>query len=154
MDTTRGMYYHFAQSYGGVSVSTGPAPEAQLDPDTLENTRRLFAILEGQNPDTQQSLNEFMSFSDDIERTNLPKREDVHFVTWLIMVSKSYFPNNKNNPFQDLAISLAKSFMAKGGLKSNQFVDLFRNSPNLADLQTVLGAPQERSIKDRILGRG
>lgn len=114
--------------------------------------RRLFISAQGGNPDAQQTLNEFLKFDNNIERTNLPTREDVHLVSYLRFTSKSYYPE-KEDPFSDLAEALAESFMAKGGGKSNQFVELMKQTPSLADLQQ-LGEPPQRGLMDRILGRG
>lgn len=128
-----------------------------MDPETLDMIRRLFVILDGKDPEAQQTLNEFMRFNNDIERTNLPTRRDVHLISYLDIVGKSYYPNKHDNPFSTFAKSIAVAFMAKGGLKSNQFVDLFRNSPDLAALQTVLGVQEENKsggIMSRIFGRG
>ena len=124
-----------------------------IDPQFLEGIWRLFVALEGKDPEAQQTLNEFLKFDNNIERTNLPTRRDVHVVSFLDMVGKTYFPQMKNNPFSVLGDCIAIAFMAKGGGKSNQFVELMKQTPSLSELQT-LGDSQQRGLMDRILGRG
>lgn len=122
----------------------------QIDTDSI---RRLIVSARGGNPDAQQTLNDFIKFNNDIERTNLPKREDVQRMVYADYAGKTFYPDNDDNPFTMLASSMAIAFMAKGGGKSNQFVELMKQTPSLADLQT-LGGDQQRSFTDRLLGRG
>lgn len=122
--------------------------------ETLDDLRRLLITAEGGDPEAQQTLNAFLKFSNAIERSNLPTRRDVVLLAYLDACSKAYYPNLPDNPFGRMAHSLATSFMAKGGDKSKQFVELMKQTPTLADLQT-LGAPAEKpSFVSRILGRG
>jgi hypothetical protein len=123
-----------------------------LEVKTPEDLRRLMVIADGGDPDAQQTLNAFLRFNNIVERSNLPTRRDVVLLTYLDGCSKRYYPNNPDNPFASLRDSLATSFMAKGGGKSNQFVELMKQTPSLSDLQTV--SESNPSLTDRILGRG
>ena len=128
-----------------------------LTPQQLDGIRRLLVVLEGGDPEAQQTLNRFMNIDNPIERTNLPTRRDVHLVSYLDMVSKSFFPSMKNDPFSELSESISIGFMAKGGMKSNQVVELLRNSPDLAAFQTAVqmqDSQNQRGMMDKILGRG
>lgn len=111
-----------------------------------------MVIADGGDPDAQQTLNAFLRFNNIVERSNLPTRRDVVLLTFLDGCSMFYCPNNPANPFALLRDSLATSFMAKGGGKSNQFVELMKQTPSLMDLQTV--NESKRSLTDRLLGRG
>lgn len=126
-----------------------------LDPAKIEIIRRFIVVLEGGDPDTQPTMNKFMNIESNVERTNLPTRSDVHFVSFLDFVSKAYF-ENMANPFDLLKDTVAITFMAKGGMKSNQTVDLLRNNPDLSAFQTALqiqDSQKQRGFMDKLLGR-
>lgn len=127
-----------------------------ITPEKLELIRDTMISLEGGNPKAQQSINDLIRIEHTVETSNLPTRADVHFIAWLLMVSRMLYPNNPNNPFEKLAVVIALSFKAKGGMKAQQIVDLFRNQPNLGDIQTVLGMQEQTqpSFRQRIFGRG
>lgn len=114
----------------------------------LERMRKFSMSLDGQDPEMQQSINKFMKMDSEIERSNLPTREDVHFVAWLDFAGKSYFGDDAN-PFTDLSKSVAISFMAKNGLKSEQVVRILQKGLDLSEIQTAK-EPQKTSILDRI----
>lgn len=121
--------------------------------ESLDDLRRIIVMAKGGDPDAQQTLNAFLKFNNNIERTNLPTRRDVQMMAYLDYAGKIYWPDNEDNPFTKAANCISIAFMAKGGDKSKQFVELMKQTPSLADLQT-LGGEQQRSITDRILGRG
>lgn len=127
-----------------------------LTPETLDMIRDLNISLDGGNPKAQQTINELIEITHPVETSNLPTRADVHFMAWLLMVSRTKFPHNPNNPFEKMAVAVATSFKAKGGMKAQQIVDLFRNQPNLGDIQKVLGVqePAQPTIRQRIFGGG
>ena len=119
--------------------------------DTPDDLRRLLVIAEGGDPDAQQTLNAFLRFNNIVERSNLPTRRDVVLLTYLEGCSKHYYPDRPDNPFALVLNALATSFMAKGGGKSNQFVELMKQTPSLTDLQAV--SEKHPSLTDRIFGR-
>lgn len=112
--------------------------------------RRLLLTLEGGNPDAQALLNDFIRMNSPIERTFLPTRRDVLQIDYANYAAKTFWPDVPNNPFADCVNSLCESWMPYKGEKSRQTVELFRQTPNLADLQTV---SESRSLVDKLLGR-
>ncbi len=121
--------------------------------ESLDDLRRIIVMARGGDPDAQQTLNAFLKFNNNIERTNLPVRRDVQMIAYLDYAGKTLYAGNEDNPFTKAANCISIAFMAKGGDKSKQFVELMKQTPSLADLQT-LGGAQQRSLTDRILGRG
>lgn len=129
--------------------------EAKLDPMNeadLNKFRRLLMTLEGENPDAQQTITDFMRMDNPVEGSNLPTRRDVQLEVYLDIAGKFFFPDLENDPFTVLRDSIATTFKAKGGEKSKQFVDMVRNQPDLSGLQTM---PQDAKISvfDKVLGR-
>ena len=124
----------------------------ELDADFFSKLRGLMISIEGGDPEAQHTLNEFLKFNNNIERTNLPTRRDVVLLTYLEGCSKHLYPTRPDNPFALISNTLATSFMAKGGDKSKQFVELMKQTPSLSDLQTV--SEKNPSLTDRIFGRG
>ena len=120
--------------------------------ETLDDLQRVLIMAQGGNPDAQQTLNDFLHFGNNIERTNLPKREDVQRMVFADYAGKTLYPDIDDDPFSKIANSIAIAFMAKGGDKSKQFVELMKQTPSLSDLQTVQDQPQ--GIMDRLLRRG
>ena len=121
--------------------------------ESLDDLRRIIVMARGGDPDAQQTLNAFLQFNNNIERTNLPVRRDVQMIAYLDYAGKTLYAGNEDNPFTKAANCISIAFMAKGGDKSKQFVELMKQTPSLADLQT-LGGDRQRSLTDRILGRG
>ena len=121
--------------------------------ETPDDLRRIIIMAQGGDPEAQQTLNAFLKFSNNIERTNLPTRRDVVLLAYLDGCGKLYYPDNEKNPFTVLANCLSIAFMAKGGDKSKQFVELMKQTPSLADLQTLGTPSQPGSLRDRIFGR-
>ena len=120
--------------------------------DSLDDLRRIVVMAKGGDPEAQHTLNAFLKFNSNIERTNLPKREDVQRMVYADYAGKTLYPETEDDPFSKLANSIAIAFMAKGGDKSKQFVELMKQTPSLSDLQTLQEQP--RGMMDRILGRG
>jgi len=129
-----------------------PSPPI-LKIESFDDLRRVMVMSRGGDPEAQQTLNNFLKFSDNIERTNLPTRKDVQMVSYVDYAGKMLYPDRPDNPFALAANCIAVAFMAKGGDKSKQFVKLMKQTPSLADLQTH-GGEQQRSTMDKILGRG
>ena len=120
--------------------------------ESLDDLRRIIVMARGGDPDAQQTLNAFLKFNNNIERTNLPTRRDVQMIAYLDYAGKTLYAGNEDNPFTKAANCISIAFMAKGGDKSKQFVELMKQTPSLADLQ--VGGVQQRSLTDRILRRG
>jgi hypothetical protein len=121
--------------------------------ETPDDLRKIIVMAQGGDAEAQQTLNAFLKFNNNIERTNLPTRRDVILIAYLDGCAKLYYPDNQENPFAILANSLSIAFMAKGGDKSKQFVELMKQTPNLADLQTMGTPTQGQGLRERLLGR-
>lgn len=121
--------------------------------ETLDDLRKLLVMARGGDPEAQHTLNAFLKFDSNIERTNLPKRIDVQRVIFADYAGKTLYPDKEDDPFSKLANSISIAFMAKGGDKSKQFVELMKQTPSLSDLKTLEDSSQ-RSMVDKILGRG
>lgn len=117
---------------------------------SLDELRRLKAISEGKDPDQQQIVNDFMKMDNVIERTNLPTTNAVLCMTQLEFSSKWLYPHDPQNPFELMKNALAISYMARKGEKSNQFVDIVRNTPSISDLTKTEEAKQ--TLWDRVTG--
>ena len=81
---------------------------------------RLFSILDGKDPDAQQTITDFLRMKSVIERTNLPDIKTVLTIAQLIGYGKLYYPNDPNDPFTMIAYTLAEAYMARNGEKSNK----------------------------------
>ena len=120
--------------------------------DSLDDLRRVLVIAQGGNPDAQQSINDFLKFDNNIERTNLPTRRDVVLMAYLKGCGSLFYPENDNDPFSVVADSLSIAFMAKGGEKSKQFVELMKQTPSLVDLQTMGVESPKSGFRERLFG--
>ena len=119
----------------------------------LDDLRRVLGRAQGGNPDAQQSINDFLKFDNNIERTNLPTRRDVVLLAYLKACGSLFYPNNEDDPFSIIANALSIAFMAKGGEKSKQFVELMKQTPSLVDLQTMgAGDSPKGGIMSKIFG--
>lgn len=118
---------------------------------TLDDLRKIMVLARGGDPDAQQTLNDFMRFKNNIERTNLPTRRDVQLLAYLDYASKIFYPEDPNNPFAKAAESIAVAFMAKGGGKSKEFVEMMKKASDLSALTT--GQPQNQGLLDKIRGK-
>lgn len=125
----------------------------ELGPEQVKQIRNLLVSLEGKDPELEQITARFMNVDNPIERTNLPTRRDVHFMSYLDFVGKVYFPDLENG-FTKLGDSVSTCFMAFKGLKSQQVVDLLRNQPDLTGFQIGPQAEESRGFMDKLLGRG
>ena len=121
--------------------------------ENLDDLRRVLLIAQGGNPDAQQSINDFLKFDNNIERTNLPTRRDVVLLAYLKACGTLFYPDNPDDPFSKMADALSIAFMAKGGEKSKQFVELMKQTPSLVDLQTMGGGETQKSgIMSKLFG--
>ena len=121
--------------------------------NSISELKEFLMIARGQDPDSQQTINKFLNFEDEIERTNLPSITDVKRVSYFDFLSELFFPEYPDNPFKMAAKAQAKALMARKGEKSKQFVDMMKLTPSITDLQTV-GESAQRNLIDRALGRG
>ena len=134
-----------------IDLSGETEPTGKIDDKKIG---RLFSILDGKDPDAQQTITDFLKMKSVIERTNLPDIKTVLTIAQLLGYGKLYFPNNPNDPFTLIANTLAEAYMARNGEKSKQFVDLMRNTPNMSELQTFRDLEDNKGLLDRFRGRG
>ena len=120
--------------------------------ESLDDLRRVIVIAQGGNPDASQSINDFLKFDNNIERTNLPTRRDVVLLAYLKGCGVLFYPEMDDDPFSIVADVLSIAFMAKGGEKSKQFVELMKQTPSLVDLQTMGTETPKSGIMSRIFG--
>lgn len=124
--------------------------------ETEFNERRLLRlsqISEGIDPDAVQSLTDFMDMKNIVERSNLPTTDTVLCMTGLDVAGQVAYQSAPDNIFFMFRDSLARAYMARGGEKANQFVEMTKQTPSLVDLQTVREDSQ-RGFFDRLRGRG
>jgi len=127
----------------------------EATPETKERRMsRLFSILDGKDPDAQQTVTDFLRMKNAIERTNLPDVQTVLTITQLVGYGKLYYPDKNDDPFTMIAYTLAEAYMARKGEKSKQFVDLMRNTPNMAELQTFRDMEDSTGLLNRFRGSG
>jgi len=136
-----------------------PIPEVKAEEplgitdEEIAKIRRLLISVTGGNPDTEQTITDFMDMKSPVEGSNLPNRRDVQLEVYLDICGKFLFPEIPDDPFTVLRDSIALTFKAKGGEKAKQFVEMVRNQP---DLSKIASMPEEvqRSTLDRVLRRG
>lgn len=122
-----------------------------LQIDTIEDMKRVLIIAKGGDPDAVQAIANFMDLKSNTERSFFPDKKITICVGQLNGFGKVFYPYDDWNPFDLVAEAVTVSFMGYKGFKSNQFVDMTRQTPNLKDLQAI---PEEnRGFVNRILGR-
>lgn len=123
----------------------------KFDIETLDDMKRVLIIARGGDPDAVQAIANFMDLKSNTERSFFPNKTITLCVGQLNGFGEVFYPNDDWNPFDLVADAVTVSFMGYKGFKSNQFVDMTRQTPNLKDLQSV---PEEsRGFVNRILGR-
>ena len=140
-----------------IQIPDKPDPESKpvnqpFKIESLDDLRRVLVIAQGGNPDASQSINDFLKFDNNIERTNLPTRRDVVLMAYLKGCGSLFYPEMDDDPFSIMADSLSIAFMAKGGEKSKQFVELMKQTPSLVDLQTMGTETPKSGIRERVFG--
>ena len=113
---------------------------------------RLSQISEGKDPDASQTLTDFMDMKNIVERSNLPTTDTVLCMASLDVAGQVVYQSAPDNIFFMFRDSLARAYMARGGEKANQFVEMTKRTPSIIDLQTVR-EDQTRGLTDRIFNR-
>jgi len=130
-----------------------PAPISKKPKIDLEELRNMMVIAKGGDPKAQQTINDFIKFDNNTERSNFPNSKTTLVIAQLNGYSQVFYPDDPNNPFALAAGSIEIAFMARKGWKSEGFVEMMKQTSNMPDLVTSSEAKQ-RGIGDRILGRG
>lgn len=120
---------------------------------SLDDLKRVLTIARGGDPDAIQAVTKFMNLESKSERSYFPDKITSVAIGQLNGYGELWYHGEDWNPFTLVADSLAVGFMGYKGFKSNQFVDMTRQTPNLSELQTT---PEEvkRGILSRFLGSG
>ena len=135
------------------AIEPEPKPTL-LKIESLDDLKRILIIAKGGDPDAIQAVANFMDLKNPQERTYFPDKTTAIAMAQLEGFGKLYFPKEKWNPFSLVSEVISISLMGYKGFKSNQFVDMTRQTPDLSDLQTVAEQPQSGGLLSRITGRG
>ena len=125
----------------------------KLEIKNMDDLWRVITIAKGGNPNAQQALEKFIDLESDEERSYFPDKITSLAVSQNLLYGKSLFPKRPVNAFTLFAGCLAKGFMGYKGFKSNQWVDITRQTHNLDALQSIPNESKQ-SLASRILGRG
>lgn len=132
-------------------------PELEPEPETpkldMEEIRELMIMAKGGDPKAAQTINDFIKFDNNTERSNFPNSKTTLFIAQVNGFSRLYYPDGQTNPFGLIAECIEIAFMARKGWKSGQFVEMVKQTPSIPDMVTI-GEGQQRGLGDRILGRG
>lgn len=133
------------------STETGPKPVFEIE--NMDDFKRVLTIARGGDPDAIQAITNFMDLKSNIERSYFPDKITTLCIGQLTGFGRTYFPKEEWDPFNLVADSLAVAFMPYKGFKSNQFVDMTRQTPNL-DALTTTSEDTKQGFIARVLGRG
>lgn len=147
-----------AETEPETEAETEPEPEPEpkkpkLKIETMEDLRDMMVIAKGGDPKAAQTINDFMKFDNNTERSNFPNSKTTLVIAQLNGYSRLFYPDGQENPFGLAAECIETAFMARKGWKSGQFVEMVKQTPSMSDLVTI-GEAKQRGIGDRLLGRG
>ena len=132
---------------------TEESPKLEFKIETLDDLKDIMIVAKGGDPNAIQAITKFMDFESNAERSFFPDKTLTLCVGQLNGLGKVYFEGHEWNPFSLLGDALSIAFMGYKGFKSEQLVDLMRQTPNLDALQTS-GEEVKQGLMARILGRG
>lgn len=120
-----------------------PTEEAksEFEIKTYEDYKRMIILANGGDPDAVQALAKYMNSDSMAERSYFPDRITALGISQLNIFGDAYFPSRDNDPFTISGNKISEGFMGYKGFKSNQVMEITRNTPNLDALQAV---PQEQ----------
>jgi len=128
-------------------------PQPSFKIESLDDMKRVLTIARGGDPDAIQAIAQFMDMKSNIERSYFPDKFISICVAQLTGYGKTHFPTDSWDPFSLVADCLSIGFMPYKGFKSNQFVDMTRQTPNLDALQTTSDEVKQ-GVLSRVFGRG
>ncbi|GAH42669.1 unnamed protein product, partial [marine sediment metagenome] len=134
------------------AIKPEPAPSPQIKIETMDDLQRMLTIAKGGDPNAIQAVANFMNLKSNIERSYFPDKKTSIAIAQLTGYGRTYYPSEDWNPFDMVADALSVAFMPYKGFKSNQFVDMTRQTHDLAGLETI-AEDTTRGVMDRILGR-
>lgn len=121
--------------------------------ENMDDLWRVMTIAKGGNPNAQQALEKFIDLESDEERSYFPDKMTSLAVSQNLLYGKSLFPQRPVNAFSIFASCISKGFMGYKGFKSNQWVDITRQTTNLDALQSM-STETQRGILSGVFGRG
>ncbi len=134
-------------------ATSEPSEKPVFEIKTLDDLKNIMVVAKGGDPNAIQAITKFMDFQSNAERSYFPDKTLTLCVGQLNGLGKVYFAEEEWDPFTLVGDVLSISFMGYKGFKSNQFVDMTRQTPNLDALQTT-GEEIKQGIIAKILGRG
>ena len=123
----------------------------QFKIESMDDLWRVMTIAKGGNPKAQQALEKFIDLESDEERSYFPDKMTTLAVSQNLMYGKALFPKRPVNAFSIFASCLSKGFMGYKGFKSNQWVDITRQTTILEALQSMPNEVKQGFVS-RILG--
>lgn len=134
-------------------MSETESPKPVFEINSLDDLQKMMVIAKGGDPNAIQAITKFMDFQSNAERSYFPDKTLTLCVGQLNGFGKLFYPDEEWDPFSLVGDILSITFMGYKGFKSNQFVDMTRQTPNLDALQTT-GEETKQGVIARILGRG
>ena len=135
---------------GETKVKESPKPVFKIK--TLDDLKNIMVVAKGGDPNAIQAITKFMNFESVTERSFFPDKTLTLCVGQLNGLGRVYFAGEEWDPFTLIGDVLSIAFMGYKGFKSEQLVDLMRQTPNLDALQTT-GEEIKQGVIARILGR-
>jgi hypothetical protein len=135
--------------------------ETEEEGVSIKTPQDLFewmSVALGKDPQAIQSMAKFMDIESHDETSYFPNQLTSLAIAQLRSYGKahyrkSYISPDDWNEYDVIADCIAVGFKGFKGFKSNQFVDVTRQTPNLDALQTT-GEETKQGVIARILGRG
>lgn len=126
-------------------------PTEEFEIKTYDDYKRMMILARGGDPDAVQALAKYMNLDSMAERSYFPDRITALGIGQLNMFGQHLYPTDTNDPFTSAGNKISEGFMGYKGFKSNQVMEITRNTPNLDALQTL---PQEakQGFISRFLG--
>ena len=121
--------------------------------ETFDDFKRVITIARGGDPDAIQAVAKFMNLESSKERSYFPDKITTLAIGQCDGYGKLYYPEDDWNPYSLVAEAICEAFMGFKGFKSNQFMEMTRQTPNLSALQTQ-PEPVKQSVLSGIFNRG
>lgn len=112
-----------------------PKPEFEIE--TFDDYKRMLILARGGDPDAVQALAKYMNLDSMAERSYFPDRRTSLGIGQLFIFGETLYPHKIKDPFTLAGEKIAEGFMGYKGFKSNQVMEITRNTPNLDALQTL-----------------
>lgn len=114
----------------------------------LDDLAKYLQILDGRDPNHVQALAKFINMDNYEERSYFPNQITAFAVAQLLGLGEALFENDDSDPYTAVANAISRGLMGYKGFKSNQWVDITRQT---TDLSSLGSAPDE--VKRGFLAR-